>query len=152
MARSQEEQYEQDRHGNVNRKLDRLRAQDGMDADGNGGLLEVAAGDVDTDLVLYELPESVDGVIATEVHAHNGGDSDGTFSLYSAELDGDGNITSTTRRSVPIEVVLSATRIHSYEGKEFDADAIVVNSSFEGHIGVGVVVDNKEETETVVHG
>jgi len=152
MSRSHEEQFEQDRHGNVNRKLDRIRAQDGMDADGNGGIVEVVTADVGTDLVLYELPDSVDAVTATEVHAYNGDAADGTFSLYSAELDAGGAITSTTRRSVPIEVVQSATRIHSYKGKEFSADAIVVNSSFEGFIGVGVVADNKEETETTVHG
>lgn len=143
MTRDQNERFEQDRLGNVNRRLDDVRAQGGM-SDSNG-LVDVTQDG--SNLILYEIPEDVSQVNIDEVHAHNGLTSDGTFNIHSATLDADGNIATTTRRSVPLDVTAENTRIHSYTGEEFSEDAIVVSADFDGTIGVGVYVDRPEEYE-----
>lgn len=148
MTRQQEEQFEQDRLGNVRRKLDTLRAQAGMwGEDDDNGIVNIAGGETDTMTVLYSLPTHTQESILVEVHAHNSNPTSGTtFSLYELDLDGAGAITGSTRRSVPIEVTSATTRILSYEGLPFDK-AIGVQSEFEGHIGVGVIDDHHEEEE-----
>lgn len=146
MSRKQEEQFEQDRLGNVNRKLDRFRAQEGMEDE--DGIVEIGEDDVDEDVVLVEFPDHVDEAIVTELHSYNSTAEDGTYTLHEAELDDDGEITDTTQRSVRIEVAGEATRINSYEGKPFSGDAIAVNASFEGDVGVGYVADHKQYNES----
>lgn len=148
MPRDEEVPYEQDRFGNERRKLDQLRAQEGMygTSDDNEGIVSIADDDVDTELVVYEIPEHADETILDLIHAYNSSD-DGTFTLYEATLDSDGDITDTTQRSVPLNVAADATRTVGYEGVSFTEDAIAVNSEFEGEIGVAVLSDHKEYSE-----
>lgn len=147
MTREQEVQFEQDRLGNENRKLDTLRAQEGMVGGGTEeGIAEFSTAETGAAKVLFSLPTNASRAFLTELHAYNSTGTGGTYSLFEADLDGSGSIVSTTRRSVPIEVVSIATRINSYAGMEFDK-AIAVNSEFGGFIGAGLIVDHDEEDE-----
>ena len=147
MPREGREQYEQDRLGNVNRKLDTLRAQEGMKGtDTEEGISEITSVETGNIQVLYSLPSHASRAILTELHATNTQASGGFYSLYSLDLDGSGSIVSSDRRSVPIEVVSQATRINSYEGLPFEK-AVGVDSDFQGYIGAGFVVDHDEEDE-----
>lgn len=147
MTREGEEQYEQDRLGNVNRKLDPLRAQEGMvGEDSEEGIAEITSADTGSLQILYSFPTHVDQAIVTELHGTNTAATGGFYSLYELDLDGSGNIVGSTRRSVPIEIVSQATRINSYEGKPFEK-AIGVESGFAGYVGVGMVVDHEESSE-----
>jgi hypothetical protein len=151
MTREQNENFAQDRLGNVNRVLDDVRAQAGNDAstDSNGnpeGLVDVAGGDTGSDLVVFAVPEGAASFNVEEISAYNSGGTEDTFQILEAELDDDGNITSTTARSVPFNVGAGISRTISYEGREF-AGAVAVNSNFEGTIGVGGKMDRPEELE-----
>lgn len=148
MERREKVSYEQDRQGNERRKLDEHRAQDGMEQDDRDGVVSIEAGDVDSEVIVYELPDSAQRAILDEVHSYNESDTGATFSIFSASLDANGDIDTTTRRSVPIDVASTTTRIHSYSGKPFEADAIAVSSSFEGHIGLAVLADHEESHES----
>lgn len=153
MTREQNENFSQDRLGNVNRELDDVRGQDGMDAtttDGNpNGILEVTTGDDDgaTDLIIMEIPDGASGFNLDEIHAFNSSSAEANFSIFTATLNDDGTIDTTTRRSVPYNVAASTGRTISYVGKEFGDDAIVVQSNFTGHIGLGGYMDRPEELE-----
>lgn len=144
------ENYEQDRYGNVNRELDQLRGQQGMaGADGdNDGIMDIPAADTGTNQIVYEIPDHTDEAILDLIHAHNDSGGAGTFRILEATLDSGGNITSTTRRSVLINVADGATRAIGYEGDPFTEDAIVINSGFEGEFGLAILSDHKEYTET----
>lgn len=143
------ENYPQDRLGNTNRELDQLRSQEGMAGadDDDEGIVTIAAGDVDSDVIVYELPTHADQVILDLVHAHNSTDASGTFQLFSATLDSGGSVNATTRRSVPVNVSDGVTRTIGYEGIPFSEDAIVVNSGFEGDIGIAVLSDHDQSSE-----
>lgn len=145
MTRNQEEQFTQDRLGNVNRNLDPIRAIDGMEE--GRGLTEVLVGEEDTPLVLLEIPSGASGFHIEEVHGHNSSDGDGTFTLWSATLDDAGEIDQLTKRSVPFNVGGGVTRTIPYSGKEFGEDAVVIQSGFEGEIAVGGYMDHREEHE-----
>lgn len=146
MSREGREQYEQDRLGNVRRKLDPLRAQEGMKGmDSGEGIAEFGTQDTGSLKVAYSLPTHADRAMITELHATNSTNTGGFYSLWEVELDGSGSITSQTRRSVPIEVVSQATRINSYEGIPFE-DHIAVESGFGGMVGVGLIADHEESS------
>jgi len=150
VTRKENINYLQDRDGNERKELDQLRGQAGMaGADGDdNGIQTIQAGDVDSDVIVYEVPDSVHEVILDLVHAHNSSGSPGTFRVKSATLDDNGNIDTTTRRSVLINVAAGVTRVTGYEGESFTEDAIVVESGFEGEIGLAVLNDHKEYIET----
>lgn len=142
-------QYERDRFGNSNPKLDQLRAQggnSGADAD-NDGIVTIAGGDTGNDVVVYELPRHADQALLDLVSFHNNSGAAGTFRILEATLDNAGNITDTTRRSVLINVANGATRVIGYEGEPFTGDAIAVNSGISGEVGVAVLEDHKQYTE-----
>lgn len=149
MVREEQVQYQQDRQGNERRKLDQLRGQAGMSgANGDdNGIVTIAAADTGSDAVAYSIPNSVDETILDLIHAHNSGDAAGTFRIKSATLNEDGSIDTTSRRSVLINVAGGVTRAIGYEGDPFTDDAIVVESTFEGEIGVAVLSDHKEYIE-----
>lgn len=147
MPVNKEEQYEQDRLGNVRRKIDTLRAQSGMWGEDTGdGIAEIGSAETGAVQLLYSLPTHAQQAILIEVHAHNSATTSGNYELYEVDLDGSGNITASTRRSVPINVDNTQTRIHSYEGLPF-SKSIGVQSEFAGMIGVGVIDDHHEENE-----
>ena len=148
MGRDEITEYEQDRLGNERKKLDQLRAQEGMsgaDAD-DEGIEEIGSAETGTSLTVYSIPTHADQVMLDLIHAHNSAASAGTFTVQEAELDGSGNIVSTTRRSVPINVAADATRAIGYEGLPFE-NAIAVESEFAGVIGFAVLSDHKEYVE-----
>lgn len=148
MSRHEEEQYEQDRLGNANRKLDRLRAQEGQQTS-DSGLTEITSSDTGSVEILYSLPTHADRVIVEAVHGFNSvGSGDNTFSLFDLDLDGSNNINSSTRRSVPYNVGSADTERYEYEGQAFEK-AIGVESEFEGWIGVGLIVDHDESSESL---
>ena len=146
--RDEEVQYEQDRLGNEYRKLDRLRAQEGMKGDSadDEGLVVIGTADTGTDLLVYSKPTHAQQFMLDLIHAHNSQDTKASFEILEAELDGAGNITSTTKRSVPIPVTSVTTRAVGYEGIPFE-NALAVNSDFAGEIGVAVISDHHEENE-----
>lgn len=147
MPRDEETQYEQDRLGNENPKLDELRAQEGMVEPEDGGLIEVTSVDTGSVLLLKSKPTHSDEMILTLIHGYNSvGSGTNTFSLYEVDLDGSGNITGQTRRTVPIHVTSGRTRSIGYDGLPFDK-AIGVKAQFQGHIGVGVISDHKRYDE-----
>lgn len=148
MPREEVEKYEQDRHGNVHRELDSLRAQGGMrgaDAD-DEGILQVLSDETASNTVLYSIPTDADQVIVKEIHAHNSEGSDNTFQLLEAQLDNNGNITSTTRRSINYVIHSNDDEKIDYHGRPFTS-AVAVNSEFAGEIGVAVIEDHKESSE-----
>jgi len=151
MVREEYEEYEQDRLGNTNRKLDQLRAQEGMYGSGGDdeGIQEVGTADTGSDLLVLSKPTHADQMILDLIHAHNSAASSGTFRILEAELDGSGNINSTTKRSVPINVASGATRSLGYEGEPF-TNAIAVNSEFAGEIGFAVLSDHDESSEPAI--
>lgn len=148
MGREEQTQYEQDRLGNERKKLDQLRAQEGMtgaDAD-DEGIQRVTSTETGTSLTVYSIPTHADEAILDLIHAHNSASSSGTFTVQELQLDGNGNVTGSTRRSVPIDVGSDATRTIDYEGLPFE-NAIGVSSEFEGVIGFAVISDHKEFVE-----
>lgn len=148
MAREQEVQFEQDRVGNERRKLDTLRAREGMEGvDTDEGIAEITTVETGSIQTVYSLPTHAQGVILDELHAYNSQNTHGTYSLYELDLDSSGSITGSKRRSVPIDVGTKSTRINSYLGMKFDK-AIGVESEFGGYIGVGVYSDHEEYVET----
>lgn len=146
--RNRVENYQQDRLGNVNRELDELRAQEGMVGtdDDNMGIQTIGSADTGSNLLVFSKPTHADRVILDLIHAHNSGDAAGTFQIFDAVLDGNGAISSTTRRSVPINVANGSTRSIGYEGKPFE-NAIAINSGFEGEIGLAVISDHDQSSE-----
>lgn len=146
MGRDEDVNYEQDRLGNERRKLDRLRAQEGMVDGDDQGITEITSTNTGTIQTLHSLPAHTDEAIVTELHAYNGDSVSGTYSLYELTLDENGSIASSTRRSVPIDLATDATRINSYEGTPFTG-AIGVSAEFQGWIGVGLLSDHKEYNE-----
>lgn len=148
MPREEKEEYSQDRHGNVRRNLDEFRAREGnVGSDDDTGIAAITSADTGTDQLLYSLPTHVDRAIVTEVWGFNSlGSGDNTFSILSADLDGSNSITSSTRRSVPIVVDSGNTRREAFTGEPFEK-AIAVNAEFEGHVGIGLVVDHEEYSE-----
>lgn len=148
MTREEEVQYEQDELGNERRKLDTLRAQEGMagTTSDDSGIASIASGDVGSDVLILSKPTHADEMILDLIHAYNSQSSD-TFRIKEATLDGSNSITSTTRRTVPIVVGSEETREIEYEGDTFDK-AIAVESQFQGEIGVAVISDHKESSES----
>lgn len=144
-------QYEQDRLGNENRKLDELRAQSGQVAGGQEGLREIISNETGTDLIVYSATADVDQAILLSIVAHNSAPSgDNTFHIITGDVDSNnpGQLSNTTRRSVDYDVAGSMfTKSFDYDGKPF-TKSIGVRSEFAGQVAVGVIEDRKEETET----
>lgn len=141
--------YPQDRLGNENRELDQLRAQEGMTGadDDDSGIEEIGTADTGSNVLVYSIPTHADQVVLDLIHAHNSAASEGTFQVFEASLDSNGAIGSTTRRSVPINVSDGVTRAIGYEGEPFTR-SIAVNSEFAGQIGVAVISDHKQSSES----
>lgn len=140
MARREEVSFAQDRNGNEVKALDDQLAQIGMNDESDGGIVGVTSGDAanDTDVIALDFTDDdYEEFIMTEVHAFNDSGSDGTFEVLEASLDSNGNIDSTTRRSVPHDVVAGDSRRIEYDGEPFVDGAVAVNSEFSGDIGVG---------------
>lgn len=167
MARDQEEHYVQDRKGDVNREIDPVRGQGGMDLgpEIDGDRYPQGLINYDPSLgrePLYIIPPDVSTVSVSEIHIHNSGDSAGIYSLFEGaydytmtELD---NLT--YRRSVPIKVEPGKTRMMSYTGIEFGQvknqrsstnangyGVIMVDGNSEATVGVGVYNHSPEEKE-----
>jgi hypothetical protein len=145
MSRQEEVQYEQDNKGNERKKIDTLRAQEGMSAESNQGIVEVSSASTSTSILAYSKPTDADDLYVDSLHAHNSGSTSTTFTLYEATLTG-GTISSVTQRSVPIEVGGNSTKVIDYSGGAF-SESIAIQSGFEGFIGVGVIADHKEYQE-----
>lgn len=148
MSRDKTEEYQQDRLGNVRRKIDELRAKEGNNGlDSDNGLVNVGSADTGSVNLLYSAPTHASQVIVDQLSAFNSvGSGDNTFTLYEVELDGSNSITSSTQRSVPINVSSGSTSFTDYHGEPFSA-SIGVSSEFQGQIGVGVFSDHHEEEE-----
>lgn len=154
-SREQREQFEQDRLGNVRRRLDEIRGQTGNHAetDSNSdpqGLENIAGGETGSDQILMRIPDTARAFHLTRIHAHNSGSSEDTFVIKEATLTSGGAVDTSTDRTVPINVAASKTRFIDYGGEEFDqnnVDAIVVNSNFAGDIGIEGYMDRPEEEE-----
>lgn len=147
MTRGEEVQYEQDELGNERRKLDNLRAQEGMSGttSDDSGIASIGTAETGSDVLLLSKPTHADEMILDLIHAYNSQSSD-TFRIKQATLDGSNSISSTTQRSVPINVDSESTREIDYEGDAFDK-AIAVESQFQGEIGIAVISDHKETSE-----
>lgn len=154
MTRDSVENYKQDRLGNSRKELDTLRAQEGKNGLGNDdGLVEIQGtganpGNTGVDTLIYSLPTHAQQAIITQITAFNSlGSGDNTFTIAEADLGSGGSVTSTTQRSVPMNVGSGSTQIFEYEGLPFDK-AIAVNSEFQGQIGVAVISDHQEGHES----
>lgn len=146
-GREEEVQYEQDRLGNENRKLDELRAQEGMSAESEEGIVQFTSVDTGTVQIIQSKPTHADEMIVSLIHGYASVTTSGdTLSLYELDLDGSGDINSQTRRSVPIQVASGNTRSIGYEGVPFTG-AIGVEAEFEGYVGVAFISDHKEYNE-----
>lgn len=148
MSREEEVNYEQDRLGNERKKLDKLRAQEGAKAGGGpDGIVEITSADTGNTVTVLAKPSHADAMNVVQIQAKNTNPQNGSnFSLYEGE-DISGSITSSTRRSVPINVQSGSTRIEEYKGLPFDK-SIGINSEFEGWVGVSVISDHNPENET----
>lgn len=146
MTRNEEVPYEQDRLGNENRKLDRLRAQGGKVAGGTEGLRVLGSADTGIDLIVYSATADVDEAIVIQITAHNSAGAGGDFHLLEGDVDSNnaGQLSNTTRRSVDHQVDSNSTAIIEYEGKPF-SKSVGVRSEFAGQVGVAVIEDHKEE-------
>lgn len=149
MPREETEQYEQDRLGNVNRKLDELRAQGGKTFSSSEGGLLLNSNESGQDRTVYSKRTDQDELIILEVTAYNSAPSgSNTFHMVEGNPDSAnaGQMSNTTRRSVAYEVASNNTRVLDYKGKPF-ASSIGVNSEFGGQFAVAVIEDRKEEVE-----
>lgn len=148
MTREQQEQFEQDSHGNVRRKLDTLRGRQGqVDADPPEGFVEILSGETDTALAIFSNPTHADELIVIEVWGFNSGPSGtNTFHLVEGDPDGAGGINNPVRRSVDIVVDSETTRREEFAGEAF-TNAIGVVSEFAGQVAVGVISDHHESSE-----
>lgn len=148
MPRKEVESFKQDRLGNSRRELDTLRAQEGMSGfNDDEGIVQIQSADTGSDLLILSKPTHAQDMFITQLHAFNSNPTAGdTFSVFEADLDGSGSITSTTRRSVPHQVDSATTAYIDYEGESFEK-AISITAEFEGQVGVAVVSDHHEENE-----
>lgn len=139
-------QYEQDRLGNENRKLDELRAQGGQVESNNEGVLLLNNNETGQDRTVYSKRTGQDELVLMEIHAYNSSPSgNNTFHVVEGNPDtgNAGQLSNTTRRSVDFEVLSNNTRIIEYVGKPFRA-SIGVNAEFGGQFAVGIIEDRKE--------
>lgn len=149
MARDQEVQFEQDRLGNERRKLDALRAQEGNAGgfDNGEGLAEMGSAETGSAQTVYSAPTRANAVYLTRVWGYNSvGSGNNTFHLVDGDAHGNG-FSNTTRRTVDIEVASSNTRAEPINAKEFTNDIGVV-TDFQGQVGVEIVVDHKQDSES----
>lgn len=148
MTNQRMERYTQDHLGNVRRELDERRARGGgVDGD-NDGYIDVAAGDTDTDLIAYALPDHVDQVHLEQILTRaDDGTGGGVVTISSATLGDDGTIDTATQRGVPLDMAAAATDAHELVTAPFTEDAIVVNASVASEISLGVLADHFEESE-----
>lgn len=146
MTRDEVEEYEQDNLGNVSRKIDTIRAQEGMSAETDSGILIIGSADTGGNLVVYTPPTHADEYYLSEIHVRNSAGSAGDYYIQEATLDSGGSITGTTRRSIDYNVASGADETQDYGGEAF-TDALAVNSDFGGQVGVEVIVDHNEATE-----
>lgn len=139
MARDQEEVFKADRLGNVRRELSEILSRVGSaDESNNEGFITVGSGDLDTNLVAYEIPDDVQEFHLELIQAYDSAATNSTeFYVLEATLDSDGNITSTTRRSVTYTVAAGSNGTFEYHGKPFTGDAVAITSGFEGEISLG---------------
>jgi len=151
MPRREETQFEQDRLGNENAKLDKLRAREGMSGlDTSNGIANIGSADTGSYKTVYSIPTHASRAIAVQVWGYNSvGSGNNTFTLGQSTLNGSGSITSTVQRSVPIAVGSASTRVETYKGLPFDS-AISVKSEFQGQVGVAVISDHDREDEPAV--
>ena len=145
MTRGQEESFSQDRLGNVNRDIDPVRGQDGMEDE--RGFTVIEGGDTDEPVIIMEIPDGASGFHLDSIHAYNDDSADGTVQVWSATLTNMGTVDELTEKSIRYVVPQDEDRQISYVGKEFDEEAVVVQSSFEGDIALGGFMDHKEEQE-----
>lgn len=146
MTRQDQTQYEQDRLGNERRKLDTLRAQEGK-VTSDSGLTEIQSADTGSVQILHSAPSHSDQVILDQIRGFNSvGSGNNTMTMYGIQIDSNGNITSSERRSVPLVVGSGSTATYEYDGEPFQ-NSIGVSSEFQGWIGVGVYSDHEEQSE-----
>lgn len=110
------------------------------------GIATIGTADTGTNVLVYSKPTHAQQYMLDLIHAHNSQNTKASFEILEAELDGAGNITSTTKRSVKIPVTSVTTRAVGYEGIPFE-NALAVSSEFAGEIGVAVIVDHNEANE-----
>lgn len=148
MSREEQVEFQQDRLGNEKKKLDTLRAQEGMIDGDDEGIVEVGSANAGLDEVtVLALPDHTDRAIVQTVEAYNSASSgDDTMTLLSLDLDSSGNVNDSTRRSVPIKVPTDSTEKFDYDGKPFEK-AIGVSVEFEGYVGVSIISDRDESSE-----
>jgi len=147
MAKQEELQYESDRFGNENRKIDRLRAQEGMDDSGDEGIVQITTANTGSVVLIQSKPSRATEMRLDFIHAFNSNPSSGdVFSIFEAQLDGNNSITSSTRRRVPLQVGSGQTQQYDYKGDPFE-NAIAVESDFEGRIGVAYFSDHRKSDE-----
>lgn len=146
MPHDRQEQFEQDRLGNVRRKLDEYRAREGNVGGGTDGIVTIAAGDAGTDVVVYDPPDHADETILLEVRVRDTSGGAITFTVQEAELNDDGTVASTTQRSITQDVAANDTTVLEYIGEPF-TDAVAVNASGACEAGVGVITDHEEASE-----
>lgn len=150
MSREQIEEYEQDRLGNVRRKLDRLRAVEGHAGgfDNGQGIARIQSGDTDSAVTVYSSPTHTDRAMLLEVWGFNTvGSGFNTFHLVEGDAHGSALMSNTTRRTIDIEVNSGNTRKEQIRAEPFTRDIGVV-SEFEGQIGIAVISDHREEVES----
>jgi len=168
MPRNEQEEYEQDRLGNVYRKLDRVRAEDGYDTDNGITTVSSTAGAVDTKAtateIVYDLPDDVQQAHLVEIVINNSSSDDsGTnlsvdYTMQDSTLDSNGNIDTTTKRSVTDTVASDSRDKVEYTGREFSDGAIAIDVTTEApsagntatldiEVGVAVYADHLEEYE-----
>jgi hypothetical protein len=168
MPRNEQEEYEQDRLGNVYRKLDRVRAEDGYSEDNGIITINTTAGAVDTEAtateIVYDLPDDVQQAHLVEIVINNksaddsGSDLSVDYTIQDSTLDSNGNIDTTTKRSVTDTVGTGSRDEVEYTGREFSDGAIVIDAeseqpsagntaTLEIEVGVSVYADHLEEYE-----
>lgn len=148
--KDQYERFAQDRLGNVERELDEVRAQDGMNDD--NGRVVLAGGDTGDAITVYDIPDDAYAAHLQTLHVYNSTGSDAEVKLYeqadtSVTNTGDsGNIL----RSVTMPVNDGEFFELEYEGEEFDVDGIAIESDQGGDLeaAVSVLLDTKEYEES----
>lgn len=168
MPRQEYEEYVQDRLGNTRRKFDDTRSQAGMSTD-NGIITDTTtAGSTDTaatsQVVIYEIPDDIQASHVIEIVVDNQSSDDADndltveYFIESVTLDSNGNIDTSTQRSVRNSVGANSRNVEEYTGEEFSEDAIAINltsgtqgsgntASLDVEAGVSVRNDHKEYHE-----
>jgi hypothetical protein len=140
-----QENYAQDRTGDVHRQMDEVTSEDGM-VQGEG-LITLTSDD--TPEVVYEVPEDATKVHIVKIEIVNRAGGTAEVLIEDSDLDDQGNIQTPTLPRTPSYPTSDGERLAvEFRGEEVREQAITAQATTTPvDVGVAVQVDHREYTE-----